>query len=63
VERRNNSTMLRTESNSDSSMKARRRLSYAGTLRCMALADMATPARMPMALTSCKRRPIFLATS
>jgi len=63
VERRNNSTVLKREFISDKPMKPRRRLSFAGTSRCMEPAGMVTHAHMPTDPTNSKKRPIFQATS
>jgi hypothetical protein len=61
VERRSNSQMLKRDTNSNNSMRARRRLSFAETLRCTVTASTVTPAHTLMALISFKRRHIFQA--
>jgi hypothetical protein len=63
VERRSNSTMLKKETNSDKTTKARRRLSYAETLRCTEAASLATPAHTLMVPINFRRRLISQATS
>lgn len=61
--KRDNSTMLRRETNSDNNMRARRRLSCAETSRCTEAASLVTPAHMPMVPTNFRRRLISQATS
>jgi len=63
AKRRDNSTMLKREPYSDNNMRARRRLSYAETSRCMEAASSVTPAHTHMDPTNFRRRPISQATS
>jgi hypothetical protein len=61
--RRDNSTMLRREFNSDKHTKPKRRPNSAETSRCTDNADTVTLAHMPTVLTNSKRKLIFQATS
>lgn len=61
VPERSTLVMLKRDSSLSNSMRAKRRLNYAETLRCMATASMETPAHTPMGISNSKRRPTFLA--
>jgi len=62
-ERKSNSQILKKDSNSDSNMRARRRLNFAETSKCTVNASMVTLALMPMEPNNSRRRHISQATS